>query len=542
MKERLTGGQAVVKSLIAAGTDTVFGLPGVQNDWLYNAFFDYKDQIRVIHTRHEQGAAYMALGYNLASGRPGVFNVVPGPGLLNSSAGLCTAMGLGAKVMCLVGQIPTKAQGKGWNVLHELPGQIEIIKILTKWADKVESPSEAIHKIEQAFKQLYTGPSRPVALEIAMDVLESQEDMTVDFSPFSRETFALDGDLVDQAAKLMGEAQHPLIFVGSGAMDASKEVGQLAEALQAPVFSYRTGKGVLSSRHPLSLPTPTAHGLWKEADVVIGIGSQVRDPLLKWGTDENLSFISINSDPSVHDRIVRPTVAITADSSEALKAILKELRKYNPVRPSRKEEMLALKSKWARETAYLEPQTTYLKIIREELPENGIFVDELTQVGFASRMIWEAYQPRTYLSTGYMGTLGWGFPTALGAKVAKPDVPVVSVTGDGGFLFNIQELATAVQHRIGVVVLLFNNNAYGNVRSMQEKLYGNRVIATDLKNPDFVSLAHSFGARGIRAITPEELRKALRESLTLSSPTVIEIPIDTDIPSTDDLKSFAKIR
>ena len=169
-------------------------------------------------------------------------------------------------------------------------------------------------------------------------------------------------------------------------------------------------------------------------------------------------------------------------------------------------------------------------------------LDELTQVGFASRMIWESYLPRTYLSTGYMGTLGWGFATALGAKVAKPDVPVVSLTGDGGFMFNIQELATAVQHKIGVVVLLFNNNLYGNVRSMQEHLYDNRIIATDLHNPDFVKLAQLFGANGIRVNKPEDLRQALRESMYQSLPTIIEIPISKDIPSTDDFKALGKIR
>lgn len=243
MKEKLTGGQAVVKSLIAAGTDTVFGLPGVQNDWLYNAFYDYKDKVRVIHTRHEQGAAYMALGYSLASGRPGIFNVVPGPGLLNSSTGLLTAFGLGARVMCLVGQVPSKANGRGWNVLHELPGQMDIIKCLTKWADRIDSPSAAPYKIEQAIKQLYNGVPKPVGLEISMDVLEKQEEMVFEYRPFSRETFKMDEDLMDRAARLLGGAKNPLIFVGAGAMDASEEVRLLAEALQAPVFSYRTGKG-----------------------------------------------------------------------------------------------------------------------------------------------------------------------------------------------------------------------------------------------------------------------------------------------------------
>ncbi len=239
---------------------------------------------------------------------------------------------------------------------------------------------------------------------------------------------------------------------------------------------------------------------------------------MKWGTDDQLKFISVNIDSSVHNRIIKPAVSITADSSDALKIILTKLDKYNSVRASREKEMMAIRERWMAATAYLEPQASYLKVIREELPDNGIFLDELTQVGFASRMMWDAYLPRTYLSTGYMGTLGWGFATALGAKVARPNVPVVSVTGDGGFMFNVQELATAVQNKIGVVVLLFNNNLYGNVRSMQEHLYDNRIIATDLHNPDFVKLAHLFGANGIRAKTPEEVRMALRESLNLSTP------------------------
>jgi acetolactate synthase-1/2/3 large subunit len=542
MKEKLTGGQLVVRSLIAAGTDTVFGLPGVQNDWLFNAFFDYKDKIRVIHTRHEQGAAYMALGYNLASGKVGVYSVVPGPGFLNSTAALATAYGLGARVLSLVGQIPSKAQWMGWSVLHELPAQLDILLKLTKWAEKIESKAEIPIKIAKAFKQLYDGSSKPVGLEVSMDVLEKEDEMTFDYRPFPRETLAVGNDLADAAASLLCNAKHPLIFVGGGAVDAFREVRQLAEALQAPVFAYRTGKGILSSRHPLSLPLPAAHWIWKEADVVIGIGTQVRDPLMKWGTDENLKFISVNIDPTVHKRIIQPALSITADASVALGAILQKMKKYDCARPSMVAEMNWIKEKWAKETAFLEPQITFLKIIREELPDDGILLDELTQVGFASRMLWESYLPRTYLSTGYMGTLGWGLPTAIGAKVAKPNVPVVSITGDGGFLFNVQELATAVQHKIGVVVLLFNNNAYGNVRNMQQHLYGNRIIATDLTNPDFVELAHSFGARGFRVHTPDDFRKALRDSMFLTTPTVIEVPISKDIPSTDELKSFGKIR
>lgn len=539
----LTGGQAVVRSLIKEGVDTIFGLPGVQNDWLYNAFYDYRNEIRVIHTRHEQGAGYMALGYNLASGKVGVCNIVPGPGFLNSSASLATAWGLNAKVLSLVGQIPQKAQGKGRGVLHEIPDQLAIQRQLTKWANRATSPEEVPKIMSQAFHQLYNGRPRPVGVEISMDVLQGKG--TVDFSNYQKvvTTYpALNEEAIDAAVTLIKNAKNPLIFVSSGAMEANAEVSELAEFLQAPTFAYRTGKGILSSRHYLSFPVPAAHGLWADCDLVIGIGSHVRMPLSKWGIDKNLKFISINIDETAHNRIVEPTLSITADSAQAVAALLKKLNKTTSSTPSRKTEMEAFRKVWNEKTAYLEPQSTILKTIREELPDEGILVDELTQVGFASRIVYDAYLPRTYLCTGFMGTLGWGFQTALGAKVAKPDVPVISVAGDGGFMFGVQELATAVQHKIGVILLLFNNNLYGNVREMQENLYGNRVIATDLHNPDFVKMAHAFGANGVRVNNYEDMRKAIQDAKGESLPTVIEVPIGTGLPSTNRFKALPKVR
>ena len=534
---KLTGGQAVVRSLIKEGIDTIFGLPGVQNDWLYNALYDYKDEIRVIHTRHEQGAGYMALGYNLASGKVGVCNIVPGPGFLNSSAALATAWGLNAKVLSLVGQIPQKAQGKGRGVLHEIPDQLAIQRQLTKWANRATSPTEVPKIMSTAFHQLHNGRPRPVGVEVSMDVLSGEAE--IDFSNYQkavRTLPSLDEEYIDKAAQLIAQAKSPLIFVSSGAMEANNEIQQLAEYLQAPVFSYRTGKGILSSRHHLSFPVPAAHDLWKEADVIIGIGSHVRMPLSKWGVDDQLTYISINIDETAHNRIVEPALSVTADAAQATQALLDILPKYTSARSSRQSEMDALRKSWNEKTAYLEPQSTILKTIREELPDDGILVDELTQVGFASRMVYDAYQPRTYLCTGHMGTLGWGFQTALGAKVAKPDVPVISVAGDGGFMFGVQELATAVQHKIGVILLLFNNNLYGNVREMQENLYGNRVIATDLHNPDFVKMAHAFGANGVRVKNFEDMRKAIQDAKGESLPTVIEVPIGNGLPSTNRLK------
>lgn len=540
---KLTGGQAVVRSLIKEGVDTIFGLPGVQNDWLYNALYDYRDEIRVIHTRHEQGAGYMALGYNLASGKPGVCNVVPGPGFLNSSASLATAWGLNAKVLSLVGQIPQKAQGKGKGVLHEIPDQLAIQRQLTKWANRVTSPSEVPKIMSEAFHQLHNGRPRPVGVEVSMDVLSKEAE--IDFSNYKKAVKTLpklNEEAIDKAVELIANAKNPLIFVSSGAMEASDEITEIAEFLQAPTFAYRTGKGILSSRHYLSFPVPAAHDLWADCDLVIGIGSHVRMPLSKWGIDEKLKFISINIDETAHNRIAEPTLSITADAAQVVSALMQKLPKLTSPNTSKKSEMKIFRKSWNEKTAYLEPQSTILKTIREELPDDGILVDELTQVGFASRIVYDAYLPRTYLCTGFMGTLGWGFQTALGAKIAKPDVPVISVAGDGGFMFGVQELATAVQHKIGVILLLFNNNLYGNVRQMQENLYDNRVIATDLHNPDFVKMAHAFGANGVRVNNYNDMRKAIQDAKGESLPTVIEVPIGTGLPSTNRFKALPKIR
>ena len=203
--------------------------------------------------------------------------------------------------------------------------------------------------------------------------------------------------------------------------------------------------------------------------------------------------------------------------------------------------MLALKATWKETIAFLEPQNTYLKILREELDEDGIFVDELTQVGYAARISFPVYKPRSFISSGYQGTLGYGFPTALGAKVAKPDAPVLSIAGDGGFMFTVQELATAVQHKIPLVTIVFNNDAYGNVRTMQIRDYDERVIATDLLNPDFVKLAESFGANAFRAETEDELRRALRYGFASDLPTLIDVPIG-ETPSMDRLRDQGPIR
>jgi len=270
--------------------------------------------------------------------------------------------------------------------------------------------------------------------------------------------------------------------------------------------------------------------LWPKSDAILAVGTRLFAPLERWGMDAGDRLIKIDIDPDEHGRLARPAVSIVADAKEALRALIPLVEKHNPIRASREEEMLALKAQTAQKTAYLEPQLSYIKVIREELPDDGIFVEEVTQIGYVSRVALPVYHPRTYISTGYQGTLGWGFATALGVKVANPDKAVIAVSGDGGFMFNVQELTTAVQQRIGLVMLLFNDGAYGNVRRMQKEQYGGRVIASDLHNPDFVKMADSFGAQGLRAHTPEEMRLAIRKGLATEGPTLIEIPVG-EMPS-----------
>jgi acetolactate synthase-1/2/3 large subunit len=522
---RMTGGEALVKGLIANDIRTLFALPGVQMDAFFNALYDAGDQVRVIQSRHEQGAGYMATGYALATGGVGAYAVVPGPGFLNASAALCTAYATNAKVLCLCGQIPSANIGKGIGLLHEIPDQLAVMRSLTKWADRIDRGAEVPAKLSEALRQMHAGRPRPVGVEMAMDVMAREDDVGPFAAVQPNGRPAVDLDAVARAGKLLGEAQRPLIFVGGGAVEAREEVAALAELVQAPVISGRMGRGVLSSRHPLSHTMPTAYRLWEHADVVLAVGTRLQIPLMNWGVDDDLKVIRVDIDPEEPARVAAPAESIVADARDALRALLPQVERHNRKRSNRADELREVAQQVAGEYAYLEPQLSYVRAIRAELPDDGIFVDELTQIGYVSRFAMPVYGPRTFLSTGYQGTLGWGMAAAVGIKVAQPDRPVVAVAGDGGFMFTVQELAVAVQHALDIVMVVFNDSAYGNVKRMQRELYGERVIASDLRNPDFARLAEAFGAQGLRADSPEALRGAIRQGLATRGPTVIEVPV-----------------
>ena len=536
----MTTAEFAVAALIAHGIETVYALPGVHNDPLFDALFKAGKRIRTIHTRHEQGAAYMALGAALATGKPQTYAVVPGPGLLNSSAALLTAYGMNAPVLALVGQIPQAAIGRGFGHLHEIRDQAGIISRLVDFSARIREPNEAAPLIAQALRAMSSGRPGPAVLECAMDVWGRTAPARSIEPALPAPAPPLDENAIEDAARRLGASQRPLIIVGGGAQDAAAEVSELSRVLQAPVLAYRRGRGVLDSRNPLSITLPLGRELWREADVVLAVGTRLFSGFTQWGIDAELAIIRVDADPEEPERFARPAVALIGDA----KPILRRLAQLVPgeERASRHAELEARQAMMRARLAKLAPQAGFLEAIRAELPEDGIFVDEVTQIGFAARLLFPVYAPRTFLSPGYQDNLGWGFATALGAAHARRDVPVVSIAGDGGFLFASNELATAVHHRIALTVVVFNDGAFGNVRRIQEEQYGNRVIASDLSNPDFVRYAQSFGAEAERARNPQELRSALRRAFKRRDvPSLIEVPVGP-MPSPWEFIQMPRVR
>jgi acetolactate synthase I/II/III large subunit len=524
--QKLTTAQAVVSMLELNGIDTIFCLPGVQNDSFFDALYDRTNAIRPIHARHEQACAYMALGYAMATGKPSAYIVVPGPGFLNTTAALSTAYAVNAPVLALTGQIQQAMIGRNVGLLHELPDQLAIMRGLTKWADRITSPGEAPGLVNEAFRRLLSGRRRPVALECAMDTWARTAPVALPAVAAQPDPCPVDEESVDRAAKLLGAAQRPMIVVGGGAQEAGKHVQHIAEMLEAPVLTGRMGQGVIDGRHRLSVTVPAGYRFWNEADVVLAVGTRLQPQQQAWGVDDDLKIVRIDIDSQELDRQRKPEIGIIGDATATLKSLAGKLGKHNAKRNGRAQHVAETKAA-ANKIVHdrLAPQIAYLHAIRAALPEDGILVDELTQIGYAARLAYHTYVPRTFLSPGYQGTLGWGYATSLGAKVAKPETPVVSISGDGGFLFTAMEMATAAQNSIGVVNVVFSDGAYGNVRRIQKQAFNNRTIASDLHNPDFVKLGESFGIASERARSPEELGKAISRGIARGAPTLIDCPV-----------------
>ncbi len=521
---RMTGGDAIVDSLIRHGIDTVFGLPGVQMYGLFDAFARNANRIRIINARHEQTTAYMALGYACATGRPAVYSVVPGPGMLNTTAALSTAWSVNAPILCLTGQVPSAQIGRLRGQLHELPDQLATLRTLVRHADRIEDPTEAPRKVARAFQEMMSGRPGPVALEIPLDQLPAAVEVTPHDPVPPYADPVPDPTKIARLAEMIDAARNPMIWIGSGAMDAGPEIQALAEKIGAPVVRYRGGRGVLDDRHPLSLTVPAGYRLWPETDLLIGIGTRLDVPTARWGKlPQGIRIARIDIDPAEMRRLA-VDLGIVADAADAAGALTAAVAGRDD--PGRAAAIAKAKAEVAAEIQSLQPQMSFLEAIRDVLPEDGIFCDEMTQVGYVSAFGMPFHQPRTAIGTGFSGNLGAGFPTALGVKVAHPDRAVVAVTGDGGFLFGGSDLATAVRFGINLVTVLFNNESYGNVLRDQRRLYDGRHSGAELTNPDFQTYAKAFGVRSWRVGDADGLRGALREALAANAPCLIEVMTD----------------
>ena len=523
--ERLTGAQAVVRSLVGEGVDSLFGLPGVQLDWLFDALYDARESIRVYHTRHEQATAYMADGYARTTGKVGVCAVVPGPGLLNAGAALATAYACSSPVLCITGQVDSRAIDAGFGFLHEVPHQEAVLASLTKWSGRALAPGDVPNLLCAAFNQLRSGRPRPVALELPPDVLQRVEE--VPSAPQARaELNSGDPDEIRRAAELLKTAERPVIYSGGGTLAAAawKELGELAEQLEAPVVMSLNGRGALSDTDDLAHTGVTGQALVREADVVLGVGTRFWQPARVWGFGRGAAVIRIDADAAELDRVHTPTIGIHGDARLVLSQ-LRDLLDGAPPRPSRREELRARKATAAELLSAFEPQASFSRAIRAALPDDGITVNDLTQVTFFSTVGFPVYAPRTFIGPGYQGTLGSAFPTALGAQAGNPGRAVLAVAGDGGFMYGAAELATQRQHGLNVVSVVFNDGAFGNVKRTQEQAFSGRLIASELVNPDFVALARSCGLQAERVETAAQLEGALRAALAVRAPALIEVRV-----------------
>jgi len=534
---QMTGAQALTRSLVREGVEVVFALPGVQIMEAFNALYD-EPSIRLVLVRHEQSAAYMADGYSRTTGKPGVAMVVPGPGALNATAAVGTAFASSSPIMLISGQIESFNLGVNRGALHEIGEQLDVFKHLTKWCARTTESSEIPNLVHQAMEQLTTGRPRPVEIEIPWDILPDQTEIRLFEKEIHPKTRPEPG-AVREAADALAHAERPLIWAGGGAREAdlSHELLELAQALNAPVITTPEGKGSFPEDNPLSLGTiynghgPGHHAV-PQADVILAIGSRMHMvPPVDWSPQSHQKLIQIDADPEEVGRNIPVTTGMAADGRLALQDLLAELGGKTRASRWTQGDIDTIRDATMAEIQAIAPlQVEIINTIRQELDDDAIMVAGTTEIGYWSHLAFPALSPRSYLTSSYFATLGYAFPTALGAKIGNPYRQVVATSGDGGFGYASSELATAVQEGINVVTIVFNNESFGASYADQENRYKARFIGTQIHNPNYAKLAESYGALGTKVSGPQELGPALRDALKADRPALIEVPIPNLVP------------
>jgi acetolactate synthase-1/2/3 large subunit len=530
-----SGGEWVVAALAAERVRHVFGIPGIHNLAVYDALLA---QTAIVHVlaRHEAGAGFMADGYARASGEPGVVLVTTGPGATYTLTPLAESYSASVPVVVLMSDIASHLVGRGLGALHEVPDQLDCFRPVVRLAEQIAETRAIAPTLAGAFDLLRTGRPGPVAISIPHDLLGARVDGELVASGHGRRPPCHVGE-IDEAARRLARAERPLIVAGGGVVAAggSRELVALARRVGAPVITTVMGRGVVDERDPLwqgVLPDRRASAdALRAADVVLAVGCRFGHRSLdKLGVTlgSTQALLHLDLDPTVIGRMFKAEQALVGDARDGLAGLLEALGPGQPADGWDRAWLAARRAdvgpRWTRDIA------TLITGLRAALPDDAIVVGD--QTGLAYWMEWRfpVRAPRTFLYPVGSATLGYGLPAALGAQVAFPARAVVCVTGDGGALYSIGELATAVKYRLPVVVLVMNDDHFGAIRFLQQGMFG-RSGEVALTNPDFPALARAFGAHGERLPSLEELPRAITAALARrEGPSVIEIPISIDPP------------
>lgn len=530
-----TGGEWVVAALAAEGVRHVFGIPGIHNLAVYDALLRQEAVAHVL-ARHEQGAGFMADGYARASGRVGVVLVTTGPGATNALTPLVEAHAGSQPLLLLMSDIPSALVGRGLGALHEVPDQIACFRPVCRWAEALREGRDIPAAIQGAFHLLRTGRPGPVALSIPTDLLGAPVAARLTPAGEGRRP-PCDPTLLEAAAARLARAERPLIVAGGGviAAEAWDELRALAGRLGAPVITTVMGRGAVPEDDPLwlgVLPNQRAtQGALEAADVVLAVGCRfahrsTRGLLLNLAFRPDQALIHVDLDPRVIGLLHAPTLGIVGDARDALTGLLAALPGAG-LRATWDRGALA-RAREARSPRYTPAVDGLIRALRAALPRDGIVVCDQTGLNYWMEWHFPVWAPRTFLYPVGSATLGYGVPAAIGAKLACPDRPVVAVVGDGGLLFSVAELATAVKYGLPVVVVVLNDEGYGAIRYLQERLFG-RTGECRLVNPNLPALARAFGLEAYRADVAT-LGSVLDEALAHPGPALVEVPVAVEPP------------
>lgn len=526
-----TAARAAIEQLEASGARVVFGIPGVHTLALYDAL--HTSTLTHILARHEQGAGFMADGYARATGEPAVAMVITGPGVTNVATPIGEAYTDSSPVFVLSSNVESAHLDAMRGNLHDLKDQRAVMRAVTKWNERAARAGDVAPLVAEGWRQMTTGRRLPVNVEIPIDVLDQPAVAVEIHAPDVEPAMTDISGAIDRAAEALSGASNPVIYAGGGATSsaAGDAIARIAERLKAPIVTSIQGKGSVPASHPHNLDALWTQGnavdeLVREADALLVIGSRLGvQATERFAFPLPQTLVRIDIDPEEMTRNAAPTVAIEADARVATELLADALERRETA-STWDTSRFAQARETARASAFGADRVEWLEAIRAALPPEAPIAWDMTMMSYVAGYLYPVERPRTFLfPTGY-GTLGFALPAAIGAKVGMGDTPVAAVVGDGGFQFTMQELATAIQFRLGIPIIIFNDSTYSAVKEEQKRSRGGRYAAVDLVNPDYVKLAEAYNIPGVRVETPEALTAAIREAITRDQPTIIDVPID----------------